>query len=244
MALPTGTIYLPRRYTAEQLAQLKDYNQGIERYQNEVDAYNKAYDAYVGDIDKYNEKLALYNKDLADRQAAYESEILAYNKAVQDYKATNNPLLTQYQKDYDQYVKDAAAYNKAVEDYNKGDRLTPFEMTKPVAPTDPGIPDFDMTAPVTPTAGEFDQVEPNAPTAPTEPGFSQEDVDRFLQEANRDARSRQQQMATAIEAVRDPEKFNLSGFALAQGGVVPSMSQGIASLQQPLPRFLAQNFPR
>lgn len=54
MPLPTGTIYLPGRYTSEDLAQLDVYNQGIEQY-------NTAYDQYKTNIDKYNKAIEAWN---------------------------------------------------------------------------------------------------------------------------------------------------------------------------------------
>ena len=54
MPLPTGNIYLPGRYTSEDLAQLDVYNQGI-------DTYNTAYDQYKADIDKYNKAIEAWN---------------------------------------------------------------------------------------------------------------------------------------------------------------------------------------
>jgi len=54
MPLPTGRIFLPGRYTSEDLAQLDVYNKGIEQY-------NTAYDQYQADINKYNKAIEQWN---------------------------------------------------------------------------------------------------------------------------------------------------------------------------------------
>ena len=142
-----GRIYIPGRYSSEDLAQQADYNRQIENY-------NTAYDQYKADVD---------------------------------------------------------AYNKKLEAWNAGPRTEAFTGVEP--------------------------------TAPTAPGFTQADIDQFNEQASQRARRRQATINTALTAVRDPDRFNFGSFGFAQGGVVP-LALGIASLQQPLPRFLTQNFPR
>lgn len=54
MPLPTGTIFLPARYTSEDLAQM-------DTYQNAIDAYNTAYDQYQANVDAFNRQIEEYN---------------------------------------------------------------------------------------------------------------------------------------------------------------------------------------
>jgi len=54
MPLPTGTIYLPGRYTTADRTQLDQYQTGI-------DAYNTAYDRYQADLDAYNRQIEEWN---------------------------------------------------------------------------------------------------------------------------------------------------------------------------------------
>ena len=49
-----GTIFLPARYTSEDLAQM-------DTYQNAIDAYNTAYDQYQANVDAFNRQIEEYN---------------------------------------------------------------------------------------------------------------------------------------------------------------------------------------
>ena len=55
MPLPQGRIFLPARYTSEDLAQQN-------QYQNQIDDYNALYDQYKTDLDAYNEQIKRYNE--------------------------------------------------------------------------------------------------------------------------------------------------------------------------------------
>lgn len=50
-----GRIYIPGRYSSEDLAQQADYNRQIENY-------NTAYDQYKADVDSYNQRLEAWNR--------------------------------------------------------------------------------------------------------------------------------------------------------------------------------------
>lgn len=147
MPLPSGAIYLPARYTSEDLAQQANY-------QSQIDDYNAQYNQYQSALD---------------------------------------------------------AYNEAVKKYNEGPR------------------DKDFTE--------------KEPTAPTEPGFTQDDIDQFNEAAQQRAVRNRNMMTTALNVARNPEAYGFGSFGFQYGGAVP-MQQGIASLQQPIPSFLAQYFPR
>ena len=147
MPLPPGAIYLPTRYTSEDLAQQADY-------QSQIDKYNKQYDEYKAKLD---------------------------------------------------------AYNEAVKKYNEGPQTSPFTGVEP--------------------------------TAPAQPGFTQDEIDQFNEAAQQRAIRNRNMMTTALNVARNPEAYGFGGFGFQYGGAVP-MQQGIASLQQPIPSFLAQYFPR
>ena len=55
MPLPTGAIFMPARYSSEDLAQR-------DAYQSAIDAYNTAYNQYQTDIDEYNRQIDEWNR--------------------------------------------------------------------------------------------------------------------------------------------------------------------------------------
>lgn len=137
-----------------------------------------------------------------------EAQQKAYKSSYDQYKTAYDDY---YKNVYTPYASQVDEYNKAVETYNAGPRTAEFTTKAPTAPNA-----FTMQAP---TAPAMTQAEYDARAA------------QARERAKRDAQSR----ATAIQAVQNPDQFNLAGFGkaglagtsmYAQGGLVDQPLEG------------------
>ena len=99
MPLPQGRIFLPARYTSEDLAQQSSY-------QTQIDDYNKMYDQYKADLDAYNEQIKRYNEGprLEDftgvaptapgQPGVTQEEIDQFNEQAQQRATSNRNMMT------------------------------------------------------------------------------------------------------------------------------------------------------
>jgi len=99
MPLPQGRIFLPARYTAEDLAQQSSY-------QTQIDDYNRMYDQYKADLDAYNEQIRKYNEGprLEDftgveptapgPPGVTQEEIDQFNEQAQQRATSNRNMMT------------------------------------------------------------------------------------------------------------------------------------------------------
>ena len=99
MPLPSGALYLPARYTSEDLAQQADY-------QSQIDDYNAQYNQYKSALDAYNEAVKKYNEGPqtspftevepnAPAQPGFtQDEIDQFNEAAQQRAVRNRSMMT------------------------------------------------------------------------------------------------------------------------------------------------------
>lgn len=134
------------------------------------------------------------SEDLA-KMNDYDARINAYQGKVDSY----NSAIPDYNAQLEAYKAQVEAYNKSVNDYNAGERTSEFTGSAP---------------------GEFTG---SPPTAPEDPGFNEAEIKNFQAQAQARAGNRAAALENALSVMRGTQdKVNLSGFGLAEGGVVPS----------------------
>jgi len=99
MPLPSGTIYLPTRYTSEDLAQQASYQTQIDDYNQQYDQYKTALDAYNAAVKKYNEgpqtsPFTEVEPTAPDEPGFTQDDIDQFNAAAQQRAVNNRNMMT------------------------------------------------------------------------------------------------------------------------------------------------------
>ena len=99
MPLPSGTIYLPTRYTSEDLAQQASYQTQIDDYNQRYNQYRTALDAYNSAVREYNEgpqtsPFTEVEPTAPDEPGFTQDDIDQFNAAAQQRAVNNRNMMT------------------------------------------------------------------------------------------------------------------------------------------------------